>query len=75
MDNRDPSLPAPYVSRYYCVPLHLRFPPPPPLSGVDVRKVRECIGDTDKDEDNPLLKAEQAAQVRAGSAGESRQNR
>ena len=28
-----------------------------------MRKVRACIGDPEKDEDNPILKAEQAAQV------------
>lgn len=32
-------------------------------AGVDVKKIDECIGDTEADVDNPILKAEQATQV------------
>ena len=34
------------------------------LKGVDVKKVDECIGDPEADVDNPVLKAEQDAQVK-----------
>lgn len=32
--------------------------------GVDLKKIDECIGDPDTDEDNAILKAEQDAQVK-----------
>lgn len=32
--------------------------------GVDGKKIDECIGDIEADVDNPILKAEQEAQVR-----------
>ena len=32
--------------------------------GVDLTKIDKCIGDTEADVDNPVLKAEQDAQVR-----------
>lgn len=35
-------------------------------AGLDVRRIQDCIGDPTKDEDNPVLKAEQEAQVRKG---------
>eukprot|EP00270_Netrium_digitus_P020198 TRINITY_DN8230_c0_g1_i1.p1 TRINITY_DN8230_c0_g1~~TRINITY_DN8230_c0_g1_i1.p1 ORF type:complete len:646 (+),score=135.92 TRINITY_DN8230_c0_g1_i1:41-1939(+) len=31
--------------------------------GVDIRKVRDCVGDPTRDAENPVLKAEQQAQV------------
>lgn len=34
------------------------------LSGMDVRRIQDCIGDPTRDVDNPVLKAEQEAQVR-----------
>ncbi|XP_057804362.1 vacuolar-sorting receptor 1-like isoform X2 [Salvia miltiorrhiza] len=38
--------------------------------GVDVKKIDECIGDTEADLDNPILKAEQEAQIGKGSRGD-----
>ncbi|KAL6574475.1 Vacuolar-sorting receptor 1 [Orobanche minor] len=38
--------------------------------GVDVRKIDECVGDTEADVDNPILKAEQEAQIGKGSRGD-----
>ncbi|KAI3437472.1 uncharacterized protein J3R85_005229 [Psidium guajava] len=38
--------------------------------GVDLEKINECIGDTDADVDNPVLKAEQDAQIGEGSRGD-----
>lgn len=38
--------------------------------GVDVKKIDECVGDTDADVDNPILKAEQEAQIGKGSRGD-----
>lgn len=35
----------------------------PSSVGVDVKRIDECIGDTEADVDNPILKAEQEAQV------------
>lgn len=32
-------------------------------SGLDLKKINECIGDPDADKENPVLKAEQDAQV------------
>eukprot|EP00897_Mesotaenium_endlicherianum_P008556 jgi/Mesen1/7729/ME000407S06957 len=34
--------------------------------GLDVRRIRDCVGDPTKDVENPLLKAEQEAQVGTG---------
>lgn len=33
------------------------------FTGVDLKKINKCIGDPDADEENPVLKAEQDAQV------------
>ena len=33
------------------------------LTGVDLKKIKDCIGDPKADIDNPVLKAEQDAQV------------
>ncbi|KAL8206025.1 hypothetical protein R6Q57_009576 [Mikania cordata] len=38
--------------------------------GVDLKKVDECIGDTEADTDNSVLKAEQEAQIGKGSRGD-----
>lgn len=38
--------------------------------GVDVKKIDECIGDIEADVDNPILKAEQEAQIGKGSRGD-----
>ena len=32
-------------------------------TGVDVKKIKDCVGDTHTDVENPVLKAEQDAQV------------
>lgn len=33
------------------------------FTGIDLEKINKCIGDSDADEENPVLKAEQDAQV------------
>ena len=33
------------------------------IKGVDLKKIQTCIGDTEADEENAVLKAEQDAQV------------
>ncbi|GER55706.1 vacuolar sorting receptor family protein [Striga asiatica] len=38
--------------------------------GVDVKKIDECVGDTEADVDNPILKAEQESQIGKGSRGD-----
>ncbi|XP_059668144.1 vacuolar-sorting receptor 1-like [Cornus florida] len=38
--------------------------------GIDLKKIGECIGDTDADVDNPVLKAEQEAQIGKGTRGD-----
>ncbi|GMI89911.1 binding protein of 80 kDa 1;2, VACUOLAR SORTING RECEPTOR 2, VACUOLAR SORTING RECEPTOR 1;2 [Hibiscus trionum] len=38
--------------------------------GVDLAEIDKCIGDTDADEENPVLKAEQDAQIGKGSRGD-----
>lgn len=38
--------------------------------GMDVKKIDKCIGDIDADVENPILKAEQEAQVGKGSRGD-----
>ncbi|KAG8377136.1 hypothetical protein BUALT_Bualt09G0137000 [Buddleja alternifolia] len=38
--------------------------------GVDIKKIDECIGDTEADVDNPILKAEQESQIGKGSRGD-----
>ncbi|XP_052174266.1 vacuolar-sorting receptor 1-like [Diospyros lotus] len=38
--------------------------------GMDVKKVDECIGDTDEDVENPVLKAEQEARADKGLRGD-----
>ncbi|XP_039016117.1 vacuolar-sorting receptor 1-like [Hibiscus syriacus] len=38
--------------------------------GVDLTKIDECIGDTEADVENPVLKAEQDAQIGEGSRGD-----
>jgi hypothetical protein len=35
----------------------------PFFTGMDNDKINKCVGDPDADEDNPVLKAEQDAQV------------
>ncbi|XP_010252051.1 PREDICTED: vacuolar-sorting receptor 1-like [Nelumbo nucifera] len=38
--------------------------------GIDVKKIDKCIGDTEADVENPVLKAEQDAQIGKGSRGD-----
>ncbi|KAK1284564.1 Vacuolar-sorting receptor 1 [Acorus calamus] len=38
--------------------------------GLDVKKIDKCIGDPEADEDNPVLKAEQDAQIGKDSRGD-----
>ncbi|GER44296.1 vacuolar sorting receptor family protein [Striga asiatica] len=38
--------------------------------GVDVKKIDECVGDTEADVENPILKAEQEAQIGKGTRGD-----
>ncbi|KAL8509283.1 hypothetical protein ACS0TY_016471 [Phlomoides rotata] len=38
--------------------------------GYDVRKIDDCIGDIEADDDNPVLKAEQEAQIGKGPRGD-----
>ncbi|XP_029120581.1 vacuolar-sorting receptor 1 [Elaeis guineensis] len=38
--------------------------------GVDLKKINKCIGDPDADEENPVLKAEQDAQIGKDSRGD-----
>ncbi|KAM0941161.1 putative EGF-like calcium-binding domain, PA domain, Thioredoxin-like superfamily [Dioscorea sansibarensis] len=38
--------------------------------GVDIRKVNDCVGDPDADKENPVLKAEQDAQIGKDSRGD-----
>ncbi|KAF9595774.1 hypothetical protein IFM89_003516 [Coptis chinensis] len=38
--------------------------------GLDLKKIDECIGDSEADVDNPVLKAEQDAQIGKGSRGD-----
>eukprot|EP00262_Sarcandra_glabra_P019833 TRINITY_DN766_c0_g1_i1.p1 TRINITY_DN766_c0_g1~~TRINITY_DN766_c0_g1_i1.p1 ORF type:complete len:625 (-),score=69.04 TRINITY_DN766_c0_g1_i1:193-2067(-) len=38
--------------------------------GLDLQKIDKCIGDQDADEENPVLKAEQDAQIGKGSRGD-----
>ncbi|KAM0822766.1 hypothetical protein ACQ4PT_052143 [Festuca glaucescens] len=38
--------------------------------GMDIDKINKCVGDPDADEDNPVLKAEQDAQIGHGSRGD-----
>ncbi|CAI5516101.1 unnamed protein product [Closterium sp. Naga37s-1] len=38
--------------------------------GLDVAKVRKCMGDPTKDQDNPVLKSEQEAQIGTGDRGD-----
>ncbi|XP_041027804.1 vacuolar-sorting receptor 1-like [Juglans microcarpa x Juglans regia] len=38
--------------------------------GVDLKEIKKCVGDTTADVDNPLLKAEQDAQIGKGSRGD-----
>lgn len=38
--------------------------------GIDLKQIDNCIGDPDADDDNPLLKAEQDAQIGHGSRGD-----
>ncbi|XP_065854707.1 vacuolar-sorting receptor 1-like [Euphorbia lathyris] len=38
--------------------------------GVDLKKINECIGDTEADVENPVLKAEQDAQIGKGARGD-----
>lgn len=33
------------------------------FTGMDLRKIKDCVGDPQADADNPVLKAEQDAQV------------
>ncbi|CAK9146617.1 unnamed protein product [Ilex paraguariensis] len=41
-----------------------------PRHGIDLKQVDKCIGDPKADVDNPVLKAEQEAQVSKGSRGD-----
>ncbi|XBI89070.1 hypothetical protein VPH35_026946 [Triticum aestivum] len=38
--------------------------------GMDIDKITQCVGDPDADEDNPVLKAEQDAQIGHGARGD-----
>ncbi|KAI3677776.1 hypothetical protein L6452_37046 [Arctium lappa] len=38
--------------------------------GVDLKKINECVGDTEADEENSVLKAEQEAQIGKGKRGD-----
>ncbi|XP_004492565.1 vacuolar-sorting receptor 1-like [Cicer arietinum] len=38
--------------------------------GVDLKKIKDCVGDPHADVDNPVLKAEQDAQIGKGSRGD-----
>ncbi|KAL0338066.1 UNVERIFIED_CONTAM: Vacuolar-sorting receptor 1 [Sesamum angustifolium] len=38
--------------------------------GVDIKKIDECVGDTEADVENPILKAEQESQIGKGSRGD-----
>lgn len=38
--------------------------------GIDVKEVEKCVGDPNADVDNPILKAEQDAQIGKGSRGD-----
>ncbi|XP_008788526.1 vacuolar-sorting receptor 1-like [Phoenix dactylifera] len=38
--------------------------------GVDLKKINKCVGDPDADEENPVLKAEQDAQIGKDSRGD-----
>ncbi|KAL4557766.1 hypothetical protein LXL04_035954 [Taraxacum kok-saghyz] len=38
--------------------------------GVDLKKINECVGDTQADKENPVLKAEQEAQIGKGPRGD-----
>ncbi|KAG6693305.1 hypothetical protein I3842_10G162700 [Carya illinoinensis] len=38
--------------------------------GADIKEIKKCVGDTTADVDNPLLKAEQDAQIGKGSRGD-----
>ncbi|KAJ0985414.1 hypothetical protein J5N97_003770 [Dioscorea zingiberensis] len=38
--------------------------------GVDIRKVNDCVGDPEADKENPVLKAEQDAQIGKDSRGD-----
>ncbi|OWM67050.1 hypothetical protein CDL15_Pgr000502 [Punica granatum] len=38
--------------------------------GADVKKIEECVGDTEADVDNPILSSEQDAQIGVGSRGD-----
>ncbi|GMH26386.1 hypothetical protein Nepgr_028229 [Nepenthes gracilis] len=38
--------------------------------GLDLRKIDRCIGDSDADEENPVLKSEQEAQIGKGPRGD-----
>ncbi|KAL8262277.1 hypothetical protein R6Q59_026326 [Mikania micrantha] len=38
--------------------------------GVDVKKIRECVGDTEADVENEVLKGEQKAQIGKGARGD-----
>jgi hypothetical protein len=33
-------------------------------TGLDIEKINKCVGDPEADKENPVLKAEQDAQVR-----------
>ncbi|KAI3474297.1 hypothetical protein Pfo_029085 [Paulownia fortunei] len=48
-----------YLLIYYCF-----------CAGADIKKIDECIGDTEADVDNPILKAEQEAQIGKGLRGD-----
>ncbi|KAL0347579.1 UNVERIFIED_CONTAM: Vacuolar-sorting receptor 1 [Sesamum calycinum] len=54
-----------YVSR--CV---LWYQWPYKEFGVDIKKIDECVGDTEADVENPILKAEQESQIGKGSRGD-----
>ncbi|TVT96771.1 hypothetical protein EJB05_58012 [Eragrostis curvula] len=39
-------------------------------NGLDIEKINKCVGDPDADEENPVLKAEQDAQIGRGARGD-----
>lgn len=38
--------------------------------GIDLKEIQSCVGDPEADKDNPVLRAEQAAQIGKGSRGD-----
>jgi hypothetical protein len=40
------------------------------FTGLDLERINKCVGDPEADEENPVLKAEQDAQIGQGSRGD-----